>query len=94
MVMSLKKKNILEFNLFIKSDHMQYLIYAHLESLILKNRWKCKQSGKIINVKNRWDVICGCPVSPIRAFDHREIEHSLYVQRLYVYSVQKRFVLL
>ena len=40
--MSSEKKNILEFNQFMKSDEMPYIIYADIESLIKKNTWICK----------------------------------------------------
>ena len=35
-VMPLEKNNILEFNRYIKSDKMPYIIYADIESLIRK----------------------------------------------------------
>ena len=39
--MSSKRKNISEFNLYIKSDKIQYVVYGHLESLI-KNSEECE----------------------------------------------------
>ena len=36
------KDNILEFNQYIKSDKMPYIIYADIESLVEKNRSMCK----------------------------------------------------
>ena len=39
--MSSKRKNISEFNLYIKSDKIQYVIYGHLESLV-KNSEECE----------------------------------------------------
>ena len=41
-VMSLEKEKILEFNQYMKSDKMQFIIYADIESLIKKKRWMCK----------------------------------------------------
>ena len=35
-VMSLEKEKILEFNHYMKSDKMQFIIYADIESLIKK----------------------------------------------------------
>ena len=35
-VMSLEKEKILEFNQYMKSDKMQFIIYADIESLIKK----------------------------------------------------------
>ena len=37
-VMSLEKEKILEFNQYMKSDKMQFIIYADIESLIKKKR--------------------------------------------------------
>ena len=48
-----EKDNILEFNKYMKSDKMPYIIYSDTESLIKKNRWMCKQSRKIFNNK-KW----------------------------------------
>ena len=41
-VMSLEKEKILEFNQYMKSDKMQFIIYSDIESLIKKKRWMCK----------------------------------------------------
>ena len=41
-VMSLEKEKILEFNQYMKSDKMQFIIHADIESLIKKKRWMCK----------------------------------------------------
>ena len=53
IVMLSEKDNILEFNQYMKSDKMPYIIYVDIESLIKKNRWMCKQSRKFFNNKNR-----------------------------------------
>ena len=42
IAMSSEKDNILEFNQYMKSDKMPYIIYADIESSIKKNRWMCK----------------------------------------------------
>ena len=52
MVMSAQKDNISQFNQYMKSDKILYIIYADLESLIKKNRRMCEQSKKIFNNKN------------------------------------------
>ena len=36
IVMPSQKNKVLEFNQYMKSDKMPYIIYAHIESLILK----------------------------------------------------------
>ena len=52
MVMSAQKDNISQFNQYMKSDKILYIIYADLESLIKKNRRMCEQSKKSFNNKN------------------------------------------
>ena len=64
-VMPSKKDNILEFNQYMKSNKMPYIIYADIESLIKKHRWMCKNpenSSKIqqkLKTKFLVDVQCG-----------------------------------
>ena len=53
IVMPYEKVNTFEFNQYMKSDEMLRIIYADNESLIKKNRWMCKQTRKIFNIKNR-----------------------------------------
>ena len=40
--MSSEKVKILEFNQYIKSDKMPYIIYSDIEPLIKKNTWMYK----------------------------------------------------
>ena len=40
--MPLEKDKVLEFNQYMKSDKMSYIIYTDMESLIKKIRWMCK----------------------------------------------------
>ena len=42
IAMPSEKDNIFEFNQYMISDKMSYIIYADIESLIKKNRWMCK----------------------------------------------------
>ena len=42
IVMPSERESILEFNQYMKSGKMSYIIYADMESLIKKNRWMCK----------------------------------------------------
>ena len=42
IVMLPEQDKILEFNQYMKSDKMLYIIYADMESLIKKDRWMCK----------------------------------------------------
>ena len=78
IVMSLEKDNILEFNQYMKSDEMSYIIYAGIESL----------TGKIYgcanNPENSWttkigkNIPCVFSISVIWVFDHIENKHTLY----------------
>ena len=69
--MSLEKEKILEFNQYMKSDKMQFIIYADIESLIKKKRWMCKQFNSV-TTKLRQHIPCEYSVSTIQAFDHTE----------------------
>ena len=40
--MASEEDNILEYNWYMKSDKMPYIIYADIESLIKKKVWMCK----------------------------------------------------
>ena len=53
IVMLLEKGNTLEFNQYMKSDKMPYIIYANIKSLIKKISWMCKQPRKFFNNKNK-----------------------------------------
>ena len=44
-----KKDNVLEFNQYMKSDKMSYIIYADIESLIRKIDGSAKSSRKFCN---------------------------------------------
>ena len=48
-----ERGNTLDFNQYMKSNKIPYIIYADIESLIKKSRWMCKQSGKFFNDKNK-----------------------------------------
>ena len=77
IVMPSEKNNILEFNQYINSDKMPYIIYAEIDSLIKKNRWMCKQSRKPSATKIGEPTPCGYSISTIRAFDNIENKHTL-----------------
>ena len=70
--------NILEFNQYIKSDKMPYIIYADIESLIKKkvgcaNNPESSSTTKIVE-----HIPCGYSISTILAFDNIENKHTLY----------------
>ena len=50
--MSSEKKNILEFNQYMKSDKISYIIYDDIESLI-KNIDGCENNPKNSSTKKR-----------------------------------------
>ena len=53
IVMPSEKDKILEFNQYMKSDKMQYIIYADMESLFRKINRRANNPQKIFNHKNR-----------------------------------------
>ena len=61
--MSYQKNNISQFNQYMNSDKMPYIIYADLESLI---------------TKIDKHIPCRYPISTIWGFDNIETKHSLY----------------
>ena len=76
--MSSEKDQILEFNQYVKSDKMSYVIYADIESLIRKidgcaNNLEDSSTTKIGEHMPR-----GYSFSTIWAFDNIEKKHTLY----------------
>ena len=60
-----EKDNILEFNLYMKSDKMSYIIYADMASLI-KKQMDVKIIRKILTtVKIDEHIPCGYSISTI-----------------------------
>ena len=53
IVMPSEKDNILEFNQYMKSDKIQYIFYADMESLIRKIDRRANNPKKIFYHKNR-----------------------------------------
>ena len=73
-----EKDNILEFNQYMTSDKMSYIIQADIESLIKKidgcaNNPENSPTTKIVE-----HFACGYSMSTIWAFDHIESKHNLY----------------
>ena len=73
-----EKDNILEFNQYLKSDKMPYIIYADIESLIKKIDECANNPENSSTTKIGEHIPCGYSISTIFAFDHREHKHSLY----------------
>ena len=71
------KDNILEFNQYMKSDKMPYIIYADIESLIKKTDGYVNNPEKSSTTKIGEHLPYGYSVSAIRGFDHSK--DKLYV---------------
>ena len=73
-----KKNTILEFNQYMKSDKMPYIIYTDLKYLIKKTD-RCAnrpEESSAIKIGEYFD--CGYSMSTIWAFDNIENKHILY----------------
>ena len=76
--MSSEKDNILEFNQYIKSDKMHYIIHADIESLIRKID-RCENNPENSStIKTYEHIPCRYSMSTILRFDQTEEKHSLY----------------
>ena len=77
IVMPSEKDNISEFNQYIKSDEMPYIIYADIESLI-RNTDGCINNPEISSTTKIGEHIpCGYSMSTICGF-HIEDKHTLH----------------
>ena len=71
-----EKDNILEFNQYIKSDKIPYIIYA---DSIFKEIDRCANNPENSSTTKIGEYIpCGYSMSTIWAFDHIENKHTLY----------------
>ena len=73
-----EKDNTLEFNQYMKSDKMPYIIYTDIESLIKKIDGCANDSENSSTTKIDKHIPCGSSVSTIWGFDHIEDKHTLY----------------
>ena len=81
IVMPLENDNILEFNKYMKSNKMPYIIYADIESLIKKIDG-CENNSENSSTRTKCEHIpCGYQMSTIWAFDHIENKHTLYHEK-------------
>ena len=67
-----EKDKILEFNQYIKSDKMPFIIYADIESLIRKIDGCANNPGNSSTIKIGEHNPCRYSMSTIWAFDHIE----------------------
>ena len=78
IVIPSEKDNILEFNQYIKSDKMPYIIFADIESLIKKIDGCENNPENSCSTKIGEHIPCRYSVSAIWAFDKIEKKHILY----------------
>ena len=73
-----EKDNILEFNQYMKSGKMPYMIYADIKSLIKKID-ECAENPEIsLTTKIGEHIPCRYSMSTVWAFDNVENKHTLY----------------
>ena len=70
IVMPSEKDNILEFNQYMKSDKIQYIIYDDIEPLIKKIDECTNNPEKSLITKIGEHITCGYSISTIWAFHH------------------------
>ena len=73
-----EKDNILEFNQYVKSDKMPYIIYADIASLIKKIDVCANNPEKSSTANTNKHIPCGYSMSTIWAFNHIGNKHTLY----------------
>ena len=76
--MSPKKDKILEFNQYMKSDKMPYIIYADMESLNKKIDGCANSLENSSTTKIGEHIPCGYSMSTIWAFDNIGNKHTLH----------------
>ena len=72
-----EKGRIVEFNQHMKSDEMQYIVYANIESLIKKTDGCANNPENSLSTKISEHISCEYSMSAIWAFDHSENMHTL-----------------
>ena len=85
-----EKKNILEFNQYMKTHKMWCIIYADVESLIKKIDRCANNPENSSTAKCGEHILCGDSFSTIWGFENIENNHTLYHGKI----AWKSFVLL
>ena len=80
-LMPSKKDNILEFNQYLKSDKMSYIIYADIEYLIGKIDGPTNHPKNSSTIKIWTHIPCGYSISSICGFDHIDNKHTFYREK-------------
>ena len=75
--MSSEKDNILEFNQYMKSEKMPYIIYPDIELLTRKIDGCTNNPEKSSTTQIGEHIACGYSMSTIWGFDHIENNHTL-----------------
>ena len=78
IVMPSEKVNILEFNQYMNSDKMPYIIYGDIKSLSRKIDGCGNNPENSSTTKLGEHIPCKYSMSTIWAFDHIENKHILY----------------
>ena len=78
IVMSSEEDNTLEFNQYMKSDKMPYIIYAGIEFLIRKIGGYANSPENSSTAKIGEHIPYGYSMSTIWAFNNIENKHTLY----------------
>ena len=73
-----EKDNILKFNQYMKSDKMQYIIYADMESAIKKIDGYANNPENSSTTKISELIPCGYSMSTVWGFNNIENKHTLY----------------
>ena len=71
-----EEDNILEFNQYMKSDKILYIIYADIESLIEKIDGCANNQENSSTTKIGEHISCGYSMSSIWTFGHIENKHT------------------
>ena len=83
-VLPTQKNNILEFDQYMKSDEIPYIVCADIESLIKKID-NCKDNpNKSSTTKTGKHIPCRYSMSKFWAFDHIENKHRLFCGKDYM----------
>ena len=78
IVMPSEKDNILKFNQYMKSDKMQYIIYADMESVIKKIDGCANNPENSSTTKIGELIPCGYSMSTVWGSNNIENKHTLY----------------
>ena len=77
IIISLGNDNILEFNQYMKSEQVPYIVYADIECLSKKID-ECTNNPENCSITKLWEhILRGYTMPAIEAYDHIENKHRL-----------------